>query len=138
MALLELTDFEARYGSVPAEDQDKVEAILEDASALILAVAKTDWDEETVPASVIPVVVSVARRLYENPDGYSMEMVGEYQWQRPQAAAATFMTDEEMEIIRRATGSKSGFNAIALEHPFGFHGPLTWSREIDGNILWQR
>lgn len=117
MALITVEDYGIRVGttydagdSSPSAAQEQIEAIIEDASALVLQIAQldTDWTVDDVPAAVVPVLVSMVRRAIENPRGLSGEQLGDYQWQAGQgiSAATIYATRREERIIRRAAGRK--------------------------------
>lgn len=126
MALATKSDFEARHG----EADDRIESLLEDASALILselADSEAEWvtsEDAEVPAAVVGVCVSIAYRAWSNPDALSSASLGE----RSQAWAdrsgeALRITDVELRILEREAGVLSSMQSLTLESPYA--GPQT-------------
>lgn len=115
MALISVEQYGVRVGiefdaedSSPSLEQEQIEALIDDVSALVLQIANLDtaWTLSTCPSSVVPVVVSMVRRAVENPRGLSGEQLGDYQWQAGQGvtAATIYATKREERVIRRAAG----------------------------------
>lgn len=94
-------------------DEGQAEAVLEDVSALVASVADLDppWTADTVPAEVVPVIVSMCRRGLFNPRGLSGEQLGDYGWQAQGGASSIYATKQERRIIRRAAGTLGAANA---------------------------
>ena len=118
-ALVSLDDFALRV-SVSASDEERAQACLDDASALIRAEAGTeDWvyDDgglETVPDVIAAICVAVAIRAFRNADGVRSETIGNYSVAYADTSTAVFITAGERRMIRRAVGL-NGIGSIALE-----------------------
>lgn len=109
--LASVEDLEYRLGRVfTVEERPRVEALLDDISALVRAEAGVTWIDPVtgqltdVPASVRAVVLRVAERVYRNPQGFRSESAGDYSYQRPEAGLGMYLTEAELRIIRRALG----------------------------------
>lgn len=119
-ALVSLEDFALRVGGIDAADEDRAQAALDDASALVRADAcGEDWvdddDElEDVPGVVTAIVIAVAIRAWRNPDGVRSETIGNYSVAYGDTSTAVFLTEGERRLIRRAAGC-TGIGSIALE-----------------------
>ena len=118
MALISIDQYQDRVGTTFAgAEATRVNALIDDASALVLQIADMDpeWTDLTVPAVVVPVVVSMVRRSLENPLGLSGEQIGAYQWQASSGnATAIHATLRETKIIRKAAG-RLGVGTVQLE-----------------------
>lgn len=106
-------DLEYRMGREFTDAElPRVEAALDDASALVRAEAGRSWvDPETglvtgLPAAIKTVVLRVAERVVRNPQGFRSESAGDYSFQRYDAddGGGPYLTDREMAIIRKALG----------------------------------
>jgi hypothetical protein len=119
-ALVSLEDFALRVGGIDAADEDRAQAALDDASALVRADAcGEDWvddnDElEEVPGVITAIVIAVAVRAWRNPDGVRSETIGNYSVAYGDTSTAVFITEGERRLIRRAAGC-TGIGSIALE-----------------------
>jgi hypothetical protein len=113
-ALITVDDLLLRPG-FDGVDESQAGAVIDDASALVLAIADldTDWTTATVPAEVIPVLVNMVRRGLHNPRGLTGEQLGDYGWQAQNAVAAAgiYATRQERRIIRKAAGTLGAMNA---------------------------
>ena len=105
-ALITFEELTARPG-FDGVNETEAEAVIDDVSALVIAIADLDtaWTAETVPAEVIPVIVSMVRRGLSNPLGRTGETLGDYTWQG--SAGGLYATKQERGIIRRAAGMLS-------------------------------
>lgn len=135
MALATVKDFEARHGA----GDERVEALLDDASALIiseLSRSSAKWVTEDEPAEVPTIVkaicVEVAYRAWSNPDQLSSERLGEYvaSWQGSGGESTLQLTEKELRTLRRAAG-QSSFNAVRLHAHIPFRGGSSLIREND-------
>lgn len=119
-ALVSLDDFALRLGGIAAVDEDRAQAALNDASALIRAEAGTeDWVDddgglEEVPDVIVAVCVAVAVRAFRNPDGVRQETIGNYSVAYADTSTAVYLTPGERRTIRRAVGL-TGLSSISLE-----------------------
>lgn len=108
-ALAEVQDLEYRIGrEFGVHELSRVEAVLDDASALVRDEAGRTWVDDitgnltSVPASIRAVVLRVAERVMRNPQGFKSESGGDYSYQRADGAVGVYLTDQERQIIRRA------------------------------------
>lgn len=98
----------------------QVAALIADASSLVVDIVGdstiTDsWDVDTadsVPGSVVPVVVAMVRRGLDNPNGFTSEAKEAYSYSGP--GGTVFASREETRVIRKAAG-KSGVGAMNLD-----------------------
>lgn len=105
-------DLEYRIGREFTDAElPRVEAALDDTSALVRAEAGQTWiDPETglvsgLPDAIKTVVLRVAERVIRNPQGFRSESAGDYSFQRYDADdAGPYLTDREIAIIRKALG----------------------------------
>lgn len=111
LPLADITDIEARMGrTFSGEEHARVEALLDDASALVRDEAGITWIDPgtglltTVPGSIRAVVLRSVERAVRNPQGFSAESAGDYSYQRTNVEPGVYLTDSERQIIRRATG----------------------------------
>ncbi len=111
--LIDVADLEERLG-YQVESSSQAGALIDDASALVREIAGWDDDEPTsVPAAVVPVVVSMVRRGLDNPHGHESEQVGNYRYLGAHTTGV-FATAREAKTIRRAAG-KAGVGTVGLE-----------------------
>lgn len=110
-------------GSLSGLDLARVEAALEDVSALVREEAGKTWIDPddgvtiTAPASVLAVVYSATARVYRNPDGFVSENVGQgaYTWSTSQEqASGAFLTKEERRIVRKAAAGTQSVYTLRL------------------------
>lgn len=111
LPLADITDIEARLGRTFSGDElTRVEALLDDASALVRDEASLTWIDPgtglltTVPGSIRAVVLRSVERAVRNPQGFSAESAGDYSYQRTNVEPGVYLTDGERQVIRRATG----------------------------------
>lgn len=138
--LITTAQFEARTGrTLTASQTTQVNALIDDASALVIdivnnATTTATWDAATpgtVPAGIIPVVVSMVRRGLDNPNGYRQESLGSYSYSiGPGDASGIFATRAEARAIRRAAGT-AGMAAINLESDLPYRAHIAW---LDGAL----
>jgi hypothetical protein len=109
--LASVTDLERRLGKEFGDAElSRVEAVLDDASALIRDEAGRTWIDPItgliagVPASIRAVVLRVAERATRNPDALKSESGGDYSYQYADTEGGVYLTDRERQIIRRALG----------------------------------
>ncbi len=119
-------DFEVRHGPLAGDEADKVEALLEDASALIgleLVGTEVAWleenSEEIVPAGVMAVCIQVAYRAWANPDSVAREELGAVArtYRGTDQSDALWLTQNEARLLRKAVGASS-ITSIPVETPF--------------------
>jgi hypothetical protein len=124
MALADKSDFEVRHGPLASDEEERVEALLEDAEALVeleLGVFPEAWvgEPSEVPAAVKAVCIQVAYRAWENPDSVAREQLGEVArtYRGTDQADALWLTKNEAKLVRRAAG-KSSLTSIPVETPY--------------------
>lgn len=111
MALATIEDFEARHGEV-SDKRDRVEVLLGDASAFILAAvdgSTEPWamedDDADIPADVVAICVQVAFRAWHNPLGIAREQLGE--------AAVTYRGDDQPDVLRLTRAERATLRRAA-------------------------
>jgi hypothetical protein len=113
-ALAALSDLEDRQpGGVPTADETRALRLLEDASAIVRAVAGKTWTDDTgalteVPDIIVTVVCASARRALNNPEGAISETDGTWSQTLAQASADPFLTDTEIRLVRQAANTGGG------------------------------
>lgn len=114
MALASVAQLEARLGepvgSLAAEDLARAEAVLDDASAVVLALGDPAWTDATVPTVVRVIVLRLARRMWDNPEGLSYEALGDHVTSRQ--AAASLLTEDERALILEGAGFTSSVYSV--------------------------
>ena len=103
-ALATLAEFEARYGdTLSGADVIRAEALLDDASVLVRDVAdEPDWDDVSAPARAVQIVLAVALRAYNNPDGLINERLGDASWGWWHGTQpGVYLTKDEADALRR-------------------------------------
>ena len=119
MSFVTLENFTVRYeNTVPAADEDRVQAFLDDACAMVNDIVGEDdaySDGDTVPGAIVSAVYTAVRRAYENPAGLTSETIGEYSYRVGTAAGAgVYFTLAEKKSIRQAAG-RLGASSVELE-----------------------
>ena len=120
MELASVQDFEDRQG--PSDG--RVEALLTDASSLILSAAagsSAEWvttEGAVVPDAIIAICVQIAYRAWSNPDALSSESLGAHSraW-ADRGGQALRLTSQERKDVRRVAGLGS-FQASTLSTPY--------------------
>jgi hypothetical protein len=139
--LITLAQWTARTGrTLSATKETQVEALITDASALVVDVVNdattTDaWDAAsvgTVPASIVPVVVSMVRRGFDNPNGHTGESVGAYSYSGA-STSGLFATRDEVKAIRKAAGL-AGVASLHLESDGLYGYPYLGDHWLDGAL----
>lgn len=89
----------------------RAEAVLIDASNLVRAEAGNNWvDANGVPNPppvIETIVLRVAQRAMDNPEGLSSATMPEYAWRKEGVEDGVYLSDKECRIVRRTAG-KSG------------------------------
>lgn len=118
--LIAVADLDARR--VAYEDSAQAQAAINDASAIAREYVAPVFDDVTrggllaTPDVVIPIVVSMVRRVLTNPVGLSMEVLGDYTYQAGSNGVATLLpTQRERRLLRRAAASFAKANGIVFE-----------------------
>lgn len=114
MLLASVAQLEARLGEPPGslagEDLARATACLEDASAVILSLGDPDWTAETIPVAAQVVVLRLARRMWDNPEGLSYEALGDHVTTR--AAATSLLLPDEQRLVLGAAGFAVGVYSV--------------------------
>lgn len=108
--LATLDELEVRMGQ--QDEAARAEAVLWDASNLVRSEAGKTWVDDSnvvagVPDMVVTLVLKVAKRAIDNPEGLIGETYPEYAWRKDGAEDGVYLTDKECRIARRL-GGKSG------------------------------
>lgn len=136
--LITVAQFTDRTGrTLTASQTTQVEALIADASALVVDIVNDStvtatWDAATpgtVPAAVVPVVVSMVRRALDNPHGYTSESVGSYSYNGAKTEGI-FATRTEERTLRKVTGT-AGVGALNLDSHLPYRAPVAW---LDGAL----
>jgi phage gp36-like protein len=112
-ALATTDDLDVRTpGGLDAGDLARASAALDDASAMVRAVAGKTWTtdgalDDDIPHVVLMVTVAVARRVLANPDGVTQESIDDYSYTVANASSDVYLTRAEKAAVRSAAG-KSG------------------------------
>jgi hypothetical protein len=129
-------------GGLADDDVPRALAALEDASAWIRAEAGTTWLDDAgalsaVPAVIVSVCCTVARRIVDNPDGIMQMSVAQYSEGRTNASTDVYLTKQEKAIIRKATGL-GGLVSVPLETPYTppFPTDFIYGVGYDGYTDW--
>lgn len=97
MAYADILDFRARLGRfLTTSEEDRAQAALDDASALIDSVAAIP---NPPPSGIVAITCSVALRIYGNPDQLTSETIGSYTWRVD--GAGLFLTPYEERAVKR-------------------------------------
>jgi len=104
--LAEVSALQIRLGeTLTGDDLARAEAALSDVSALARVEAEQEWATAPagVPAAVVVVVLSAARRAYENPEGFIYETMGPMSASRASATVTNgIFTPSELKILHKA------------------------------------
>lgn len=144
--IADVTALQARLGlTLTGADLTRAQAAITDVSALARSIAEQQWLNAPtgVPDEVVAVVLSGARRMFENPGGFVYETMGPMAASR---AAATVtgspFTAPEIAILKKAR-PKAGLWTICTtrgEHDWetGFvaddrpgSDPIAWYSSVD-------
>lgn len=112
MALATTAEFQSRLGrTLTGADLTRAQAALDDASSIVLPLGLSTWTVDTVPDDVSAVVLRLARRMFDNPDGARQTSIGNFNVAYP--SGHDWLTDAERRLIRRAAG-KNTFRTVPL------------------------
>ena len=134
ITVLQWTDRTGR--TLSATEQAQVEALIEDASALVANIVNDstvtdDWDAATpgtVPPAIVPVVVAMVRRGLDNPHGFTQENADGYSYSVA-STTGVFATRYEAREVRKAA-AKSPVGALNLSS----HLPQSRRDDYDGYL----
>ena len=114
-------EFQVRYeNTVPAADEERVGALLDDACALAADITGTTYavvDDVApeVPGAITATVCTAVRRGYENPLGLGGETIGDYSWRVSAGGdSGVYFTPTEKQTMRLAAG-KSSVGTLELQ-----------------------
>ncbi len=129
--LITVAQLEARLAeSFSGVGLAQVEALLDDASALVRQVARTDFDNG-VPGVIVAVTAQMVRRALDNPNELSAETEGNYAWQAGRtvsiAGGALYVTRKERSMIREAAGRPA---VITIAGDTGLLDPV-WTETVE-------
>lgn len=131
MALVALTDFEDRLGRTltDAAEISRANAAIEDASTVVLEVGDSTWTSADVPDAAATVVLSVARRVFENPEGATQKSVGDLSVSYGSVSSGSVanpleLTSRERRRVRSAAGLTQ--TSITLVSPYGTYADEAW------------
>jgi hypothetical protein len=100
----EIEDLETRLGhALVGADRDRGEALLSDASAVIIALAGTNWDGDP-PDVIRTLTVTMAMRAFENPKGIRQQTLGDLSMTWGDVSTGVTLTDDERALIRSLVG----------------------------------
>lgn len=131
MALAALTEFEARLGRtlVDTDEISRAETALDDASTVVLEVGDDTWTAENVPDAAATVVLTVARRVFENPEGATQKSVGDLSVSYGSVSSGSVsnpleLTSQERRWVRKA--ADIALTSVTLASPYGTHADDDW------------
>lgn len=130
-------DVSARLPAGETVEDARAEAALDDASAIIRAVARKDWVTEDeldadVPDVLLTICCRAAVRALTNPRGLESETTGPFGAQYANASADVYLTRAERDMIRSVAGQTSGVWTLGTTRSDGTaYGDLV---EVDGTF----
>jgi hypothetical protein len=93
-------------GSLAGEDLARAQAVLDDASTIVLMIGDPGWTDadgaKPAPGVVQVVVLRLARRFWDNPEGLAYEALGDHTVSH--TALGGFLTDAERALVMGAAG----------------------------------
>lgn len=110
---------------IPAGDEPRAQAALDDVSTLIRSIAGVDWVDTDNPAEladdlpdiIVTVTLSAARRVLDNPDGIQQESIDNYSRTLVNPSGDVYLTANEKRLVRKAAG-RSEIGSVELESPY--------------------
>ena len=111
--LADIEDLEVRLDRTFTDvESPRIEALLDDVSAMVRLVAGKTWVDPEDPTQVIApdivrvIVLRAAGRYINNPGGFSSESAGDYSYQRNglDARGGLYLTEEEMGWLKKVAG----------------------------------
>ncbi len=106
-----------RPGGISVAEEPRAEALLEEASVLIDEEVGLEalliWaqPDAVVPRAIKSVCIQVALRVFDNPNGLSMEQATGYMYQKPQGTITGLeLTKAEKSRVRKVAGRASGYS----------------------------
>lgn len=104
-SLASLEELEKRApGGIASQDEERAQANLDDASALIRAEAGKTWEDEDPPEVIVSICLAVAKRALENPSGIRSDSVDNYTRVFAEADSAVYLTEREAKLVWKVAG----------------------------------
>lgn len=121
---VELSDVEARWHPLSADEKPVASSLLDDAWNVLLVRAPgafSQLDDGTLsPAVVRAVICAAVLRVLRNPEGNRSESIDDYSWTRDGAVSsgALYFTDDELSLVRgfRGKARSVGFSNVGTPH----------------------
>lgn len=118
-AFASVADLAARTpGGIPDDDEERAQAVLDDASSKIRAEAGESWvtdgeldfpdDPDWAEDAIIRITLAVARRALSNPDGVESTTLGPFSETTSNASPDVYLTAAEKRDIAKIVGGTSG------------------------------
>lgn len=110
MTALVTVDFVTARPGFAGVDEGELQAVIDDASALVALACSPNldgFDDTTCPPAVAAVLVNMVRRGVGNPKGAQSETLGDYSYAMASEGGVPtiYLTRRELKIVRRATGT---------------------------------
>ncbi|MEO2133385.1 MULTISPECIES: hypothetical protein [unclassified Microbacterium] len=138
-----LSELEVRLGleegTLEGTDKSRAERALDDATSLVLAEVATSVGEKwgsDAPAVVELVVLTAARRGYENPRGIQQETFGAHTVGLSESTGVYLTARELAQVRRAATGRRMVGYTGSVRTPSAYEGgdlPATTYIPVDGS-----
>ena len=113
-ALADTSALETWLGvSFSGSEETRAAAVLDAVSSLVRSEAGRTWEGETVPDDIATVVVQVAARVFNNPDGYTSERIDDYSYQVAANQVGLYLTPGEARIVGRYRAQPRGLWSLA-------------------------
>ena len=121
--LATVDQFQVRLGrDLYKEEIPRVEAILQDTTAVAMGAAQASWTPATVPGDVVAVLLSASLRTFKNPDRYIQQAIGDYSARVSDGEFASgLFTKAELDVLER--------NSEAHGFTHGSFGTMTATRD---------
>lgn len=128
MRLADVLDLDARVPESieTVDDVARAEAVLDDASALVLDEGDPEWTAQDIPARARQIVIAVALRAWRNPDALTQSTVGDVSvsYGRSTGKGAVYLTDAEQKAVRRA--AQRSFKTATFADPYPPRVDVWW------------
>lgn len=131
MALVALAEFEERLGRTltDAAEISRANAALDDASTVVLEAGDSTWTDADVPDAAATVVLTVARRVFENPEGATQKSVGDLSVSYGSVSSGSVanpleLTSKERRRVRKA--ADIALTSVTLASPYGTYADDEW------------
>jgi hypothetical protein len=133
-SLAPIVELEKRLGkNLDGADEDRANALLVDASALVRHVARATWVDADgtlteVPDVAVAITLQATLRAWYNPEGVNGESIAGYSVQY--GAGDVWLTSTERNQLEQL-GRAGGFAAVEASHGYGFDGPAQLTTPVD-------